>query len=191
MRKRNPESEREGSPSSGEGSERRDDSDSPELSSYERQRLQRIEENKKRMEALGLQKTADCFRKSLRMKKISDEEYNPTPEEDDEPSSSGDDVRDDEFSPSRMKKMKNNRGVQINEDELLIHFFQFDETGKGGITAQDVERLAKSQDFTWSEEEISDMITFFDQDGDGKLTLDEFRKIMIRCDMMLIKGSDF
>ncbi|XP_075476477.1 uncharacterized protein LOC142517871 isoform X2 [Primulina tabacum] len=257
---------------------------------YERERLERIEENKRRMEALGLHKMAKSFMGSVKKahkkhnekkgkKKMvdEDEEYNPTEEE---RSSSGDE--DEEFSGSGKKKGKRSastpkkyrsakkltftsdfvddndlmqaialslqdsagfldvksnclpsganlrdnspstasgaifidsssdkrnenldlqddsqkrkrkkpitRRVQMSEDEVLIHFFQFDETGNEGFFLRDLCRLAAAHDFTWSEKDMADMIHLFDSDGDGKITLDDFRKIVCRCNML--KGSD-
>ncbi|KAK4383880.1 hypothetical protein Sango_2739300 [Sesamum angolense] len=54
--------------------------------------------------------------------------------------------------------------VQMTEDEMLIHFFQFDE------------------------KEMADMIHCFDSDGDGKVSFDDFQNIVGRCKML--KGSD-
>ncbi|KAL0411498.1 UNVERIFIED_CONTAM: hypothetical protein Slati_3739500 [Sesamum latifolium] len=270
------------------------------LSDYEKLRLKRIEENKRRMEALGLRKIATSFMESVQKtpkkkneekgkRKLvdEDEEYNPTQDDEEMSSSAEEDEDDEEFSLSQKKKVKRktstpkkggpiqkptfdsdfvedddalmqllnipmvvlilnpkelsdgqaialslqdsagfldvkssspkNSGahlkkttsskipathttdtagdkrkessciqddsgkrkrkkpgrqitsrVQMTEDEMLIHFFQFDETGKGGITLRDVERLAIAHDFTWSEKEMADMIRCFDSDGDGK-----------------------
>lgn len=44
------------------------------------------------------------------------------------------------------------------------------ESGKGGLTLRDVQRLAAAHDFTWSEREMADMIYCFDSDGDGKVS---------------------
>lgn len=74
--------------------------------------------------------------------------------------------------------------VQMTEDDLILHFFQFDEAGKGAITMRDLRRVAIAHDFTWTDKELADMILCFDGDGDGKLTLDDFRKIAGRCNMM-------
>ncbi|XP_051132531.1 uncharacterized protein LOC127252419 [Andrographis paniculata] len=258
---------------------------------YEKVRLKRIEENKNRMEALGLRRMASSLitsvRESPRMgngrkgkKKIvdedEDEEYDPEQEDDGKSSSAGEDGDDEEFSPSRKKKRKKKvksntsthqkRGlvdkpvngsdfvedddedlmkaialslqdsagvldvkdsqdiatakipdgnkttknrtkeslddsvkkkrrrpvttsrVQMSEDEVLVHFFQFDETGIGNFTVRDLRRLVGAHDFTWSEKEMSDMITCFDSDGDGRINLDDFRKIVSRCNML--KGND-
>ncbi|KAI4354806.1 hypothetical protein L6164_003642 [Bauhinia variegata] len=78
--------------------------------------------------------------------------------------------------------------LQMTEDELILHFFQFDETGKGSLSLRDLQRIAVAHDFTWTDKELADMICCFDGDGDGKLSLDDFRKIAVRCNM--IKGSE-
>ncbi|XP_047980851.1 RNA polymerase II subunit 5-mediating protein homolog isoform X2 [Salvia hispanica] len=247
--------------------------DQEKVSEYEKQRLQRIEANNRRMEALGLRKmainlmgSAPKTQKKSNDKKANnkivdeDEEYNPT-QEDEEISCSEDDDDDNEFSPSNKTKMKKNsttpkkRGpnnldtdfvddddalmqaialslqdtetsgahvlnsvpsendkrkenpsiqdrsrkkgrkpitsrVNMNEDEMLIHFFQFDESGRGSFFLRDVQRLAATHDFTWSEREIADMIYCFDSDGDGKISFDDFRKIVVRCNMLKASEKD-
>ncbi|XP_015583498.1 probable calcium-binding protein CML45 isoform X4 [Ricinus communis] len=87
----------------------------------------------------------------------------------------------------KRKKSLNNR-VQMTEDELVLHFFQFDEEGSGLLTVRDLQRLATAHDFTWTDRELADMIHLFDSDGDGKLNLNDFRKIAGRCNM--IQGSE-
>ncbi|XP_076949185.1 uncharacterized protein LOC143621742 [Bidens hawaiensis] len=251
---------------------------SEKMTEYEKQRLKRIEENKARMKAMGLDKMASAFTSSIPVsqnnnnkkkkkgkKKVGlddddDEEYNPSAaEEESKSSSSG---SDDEYCASRMKKSKPKKStpskkisklsstsnavddedeallkaialslqdsqgfldvknktppqiseanvenperkqsarkddsgkrkrknlfksrVQMTEDELILHFFQFDEAGKGGISLRDVQRVAASHDFTWKDEEMEHMIHFFDGDGDGKLSLEDFTKIVERCNM--------
>lgn len=76
----------------------------------------------------------------------------------------------------------------MTEDELILHFYQFDENWNDGITVRDLERVATAHDFTWTDKELSDMIRCFDSDGDGKLSLEDFRKIAVRCHM--INGCD-
>ncbi|PWA87008.1 calmodulin-related protein [Artemisia annua] len=71
--------------------------------------------------------------------------------------------------------------VQMSEDELILHFFQFD--GKGGINLRDLRRVAASHDFTWNDEEMENMIKFFDSNEDGKLSLEDFTKIVELCNM--------
>ncbi|RAL48974.1 hypothetical protein DM860_001294 [Cuscuta australis] len=258
------------------------------FSPYEKQRLKRIEENRARMEALGLRKIATSLLGSLPkpQNRISgkkgkrkagaeeeDDEYKPSSDGEESVSSSGEDDDDDDdgdrygFSKSVSNKSKNkhsnpkNRAlntqhpresdfmddddalmqaialslqdsaglldvnktpsksdgvhimdeksrvknvnsnavdgkgkrkrkqtirsrVQMTEDEIILHFFHFDEAGKGSIDLRELERVAASHDFLWSEEELRDMIHCFDGDGDGKLSLDDFRKIVLRCNMI-------
>ncbi|KAL1546482.1 hypothetical protein AAHA92_23075 [Salvia divinorum] len=272
-----PESESEDKASSeeetdnGTANEKDTPSGQEKVSEYEKQRLQRIEYNNRRMEALGLRKMAINLMGSVpkTQKKSNDkkgnqkivdedEEYRPA-QEDEEISCSEDD--DNEFSPSKKTKMKKistiskKRGpsnldtdfvddddalmqaialslqdtetsgahvlnsapsdndkrkenpsiqdrsrkkgrkpitsrVNMNEDEMLIHFFQFDESGRGSFSLRDVQRLAATHDFTWSEKEIADMIYCFDSDGDGKISFDDFRKIVVRCNMLKASEKD-
>ncbi|XP_022870315.1 uncharacterized protein LOC111389621 [Olea europaea var. sylvestris] len=303
-------SESQENDSSGEESEKETPRSEEKTSDYELQRLKRIEENKKRMEALGLHRIANsfigsvqkdhkkkCERKGKRKMVDEDEEYKPSEIEEETCSSSEEDGSDDDkFSGSQKGKAKKktstpkkqvpnsdildddaalmqaialslkdsagfldvptsvpshylpmqaialslkdsagfldvptsvpslspgahavdkisshkernsnsqddvekrkrkkmgkpiNSRVQMTLDEMVIHFFHFDEVGKGNITLRDIQRVATAHDFTWSEKEISDMIYCFDSDGDGKLNLDDFRKIVGRCNM--IKDSD-
>lgn len=88
------------------------------LSDYERQRLKRIEENKRRMEALGLHKMANSFmgsvqktpkknndKKGKRKMVDEDDEYNPTQDDQEMSSSEEEDENDEEFSLSKKKKV--------------------------------------------------------------------------------------
>ncbi|KAL2337568.1 hypothetical protein Fmac_012014 [Flemingia macrophylla] len=73
--------------------------------------------------------------------------------------------------------------LQLTEDELIVHFFQLDEAGNGTVNVRDLQRAATAHDFLWTDKELADMIRCFDSDGDGKLSLDDFRKIVVRCNM--------
>ncbi|MED6174019.1 hypothetical protein PIB30_065008 [Stylosanthes scabra] len=77
--------------------------------------------------------------------------------------------------------------LQMTEDELIGHFFQLDEADKGTVSMRDLQRAAIAHDFSWTDKELVDMIRCFDSDGDGRISLDDFRKIVVRCN--LIKGS--
>ncbi|KAJ6400365.1 hypothetical protein OIU84_015919 [Salix udensis] len=68
----------------------------------------------------------------------------------------------------RKRKKSLSSRVQMTEDDLILHFFQFDEAGKGAITKRDLRRVANAHDFTWTDKELADMIHCFDGDGDGK-----------------------
>lgn len=248
---------------------RRNAKDVPE---YEKQRLSRIAENKKRMEALGLAKLATSFLdSSMDLRKIdrkgkrklgeaADEDYKPgndsSSSEDDDSEEEDEDFGSGKVSGSRGMKGKNRgsetkrkvsvkksnnfdgeddddalrqaielslrdsgensdaqvqgpnenvrrknvknqevRGgmkrkglltsrMQMNEDELIMNFYCFDESWKGGITVSDLKRVAAAHDFTWSSIELRDMIDCFDSDGDGKLNLDDFRRLAGRCNMI-------
>ncbi|KAF7847577.1 hypothetical protein BT93_L2823 [Corymbia citriodora subsp. variegata] len=88
-------------------------------------------------------------------------------------------------NPRMLKRKKTfNSRVKMTEDELIMHFFQFDEAGKGGISVHDLAKVADAHDFTWTDEELANMIHCFDSDGDGKLSLDDFSKIVHRCNMI-------
>ncbi|XP_074263163.1 uncharacterized protein LOC141585972 [Silene latifolia] len=94
-----------------------------------------------------------------------------------------DHFQQDNNTNKRKRKLFTSR-VQMTDDDLVIHFCQIDEVGKGGITIRDVERMAATHDFNWTDKELSDMIRCFDSDRDGKLTLDDFRSIVQRCNML-------
>ncbi|KAL4338366.1 hypothetical protein HN51_048533 [Arachis hypogaea] len=74
--------------------------------------------------------------------------------------------------------------LQMTEDELIVHFFQLDEAGKGTVSMRDLQRAAIAHDFSWTDKELVDMIRCFDSDGDGRITLDDFRKIAVRCNLI-------
>ncbi|CAB4300042.1 unnamed protein product [Prunus armeniaca] len=84
----------------------------------------------------------------------------------------------------RKRKKSFASRLQLTEDELVLHFFQFDENCNGGLSLWDLQRVATAHDFMWTDKELADMIRCFDSDGDGKLSLDEFRKIVVRCNMI-------
>eukprot|EP01018_Ginkgo_biloba_P015540 Gb_03412 [translate_table: standard] len=84
----------------------------------------------------------------------------------------------------QRRQTKNINTMQLSEDEVIAFFFFFDETGKGKITVRDLERVARLHDFTWSKQEITDMISIFDKDQDGQLSLDDFQTIVGRCNMI-------
>lgn len=260
-------------------------SSSTMMSEYEKQRLERIAENKARLKAMGLPqmvsslKTSTPIKKNMKKKKgkekvedDDDDEYIPQNEEeqehDESDSSSEQHEHDSDFenaSGSRKRKAKNkslkvksrvtgkkhggtsenvdeeeealmqaialslqdsaeasfcsnktigniskaekkgsiqiqeDKGrkknkksfasrLQMTEDELIVHFFQLDEAGKGTVTIRDLEKAAITHDFAWTDKELVDMIRCFDSDGDGRLSLDDFRKIVVRCN--LIKGPE-
>ncbi|KAH0731125.1 hypothetical protein KY289_002313 [Solanum tuberosum] len=94
----------------------------------------------------------------------------------------------EDVAGKRKRKQQARNRVQMTEDDLIMHFFQFDEAGKGSISFRDLQKMVVSHDFTWSDEDMANMIRCFDSNGDGKLSLDDFRKIVVRCNM--IQGSE-
>ncbi|GJR96139.1 centrin-2-like isoform X1 [Tanacetum coccineum] len=215
---------------------------SKKITEYEKQRLKRIEENKERMKAMGLQKMANLVMASSPISKnkgkkkvgLKDDQYATacaflehikgslingtdavlampqtkvyTSKKYSKLSDNAGYVDDDEAlmkaialslkdspgfldtankTPPQSSDANANSGVksrvQMSEDELILHFFQFD--GKGGINLRDLRRVAASHDFTWKDEEMEHMIQFFDSNEDGKLSLEDFTKIVERCNM--------
>ncbi|KAK9040498.1 hypothetical protein V6N11_015649 [Hibiscus sabdariffa] len=100
------------------------------------------------------------------------------------------DAQDATFTERKGNNARNKRKksftsrTQMTEDEMVVHFFQFDEAGKGGISMRDLRRVAIAHDFMWTDKELGDMIHCFDGDRDGKLNLDDFRKVVSRCNML-------
>ncbi|XP_039121248.1 uncharacterized protein LOC120257988 isoform X1 [Dioscorea cayenensis subsp. rotundata] len=92
-------------------------------------------------------------------------------------------------SAKKKQRKLNSRRVQLTEDELVAFFFSFDEVGKGHISLRDLQRMAIAHDFSWTEMEIALMIHCFDSDKDGKLSLEDFRKIVSRCNMLREPGN--
>lgn len=93
-------------------------------------------------------------------------------------------ITEKEDNTRRRKRKSFSSRVQMTADDLIIHFCQFDEVGKGSITLRDLQRMAAIHDFTWTDKEVADMIRCFDSDKDGKLTLDDFRNIVMRCNLL-------
>ncbi|XP_072957926.1 uncharacterized protein [Typha angustifolia] len=98
--------------------------------------------------------------------------------------------KDNAQEPSARRKTKQRKsGIQLTEDEVLAFFFSFDEVGKGYVTVRDIQRMAVAHDFSWTDSEIANMIHSFNSGGDGKLSLDDFRSIVSRCNMMQELGE--
>lgn len=84
----------------------------------------------------------------------------------------------------QRKQTKSMNTIQLSEDEVLAYFFLFDEAGKGTISVRDLERVARTHDFTWSKQELNEMVSTFDKNCDGKLSLEDFQTIVARCNML-------
>ncbi|KAM3368618.1 hypothetical protein ACQJBY_016865 [Aegilops geniculata] len=88
----------------------------------------------------------------------------------------------------KTKKQVRSR-IQLSEDDVVAIFFSFDEAGKGYIAPWDLEKMANINDFIWTDFELSKMIHCFDSDKDGKISLEEFRTIVSRCNMLQEPGE--
>ncbi|MCO5574745.1 hypothetical protein L7F22_028535 [Adiantum nelumboides] len=77
---------------------------------------------------------------------------------------------------------KRRKGVQeqFTAEEIPAIFAIIDEQGNGKFSVAELERVVRSHDFTWSKQEIADMIDIFDSDKDGQLDLREFQSIFGR-----------
>lgn len=53
---------------------------------------------------------------------------------------------------------------------LLMSHCWCAEAGRGSITKRDLQRVTVAHDFLWTDEELVDMVHFFDSDGDGKVS---------------------
>lgn len=94
-----------------------------------------------------------------------------------------------EVTGRRKRKKLNSSRMQMTEDELLVHFCQFDEAGNGDIGLRDIQRMANTHDFTWTDKEMADMIHCFDSNADGRLSFGDFREIVVRCNMIEKPGN--
>ncbi|GJV75004.1 centrin-2-like isoform X2 [Tanacetum coccineum] len=85
-----------------------------------------------------------------------------------------------------VRKDDSGKRKRKNMYSCIEEYFSFRVTivvGKGGINLRDLRRVAASHDFTWKDEEMEHMIQFFDSNEDGKLSLEDFTKIVERCNM--------
>lgn len=82
------------------------------------------------------------------------------------------------------KRKKGQQEQQFTNDDIAAIFSLIDEQGKGKFSATDLNRVARLHDFTWSKQEISDMIDIFDHNKDGQLDLLEFQDVFGRTGML-------
>ncbi|XP_024392586.1 uncharacterized protein [Physcomitrium patens] len=103
-----------------------------------------------------------------------------------------DDLEDD--APSKPNKGKTKRKTQkmgnkrhYTEEEVDALFPIFDDRGRGRLTVNDLERVSTAHDFTWSTEELLDMIHLFNRNQNGVLDLEDFRNVATRCNLIISK----
>eukprot|EP00850_Spirogloea_muscicola_P006517 SM000031S11526 [mRNA] locus=s31:155768:157269:- [translate_table: standard] len=85
-------------------------------------------------------------------------------------------------APIRAKRRRAAPGSRavapLTEGEVAALFFSFNERASGGISARDIDRVALAHDYCWGDDEVQDMIDFFDGTGSGKLSLEDFHKVV-------------
>lgn len=79
-----------------------------------------------------------------------------------------------EFLGLMVRKMKD---IEI-EDELLETFKVFDKDGNGYITADELRKVILTIGDNVTTDEVEDMIREADKDQDGKLSYEDFMKLM-------------
>ncbi|MCO5556918.1 hypothetical protein L7F22_010473 [Adiantum nelumboides] len=91
-----------------------------------------------------------------------------------------------QVSDKKGSATKRRKGVQeqFTAEEIAAIFSIIDEQGNGKFSVAELERVVRFHDFTWSKQEIADMIDIFDSDKDGQLDLPEFQSIFGRMNML-------
>ncbi|KAI5080617.1 hypothetical protein GOP47_0003800 [Adiantum capillus-veneris] len=82
------------------------------------------------------------------------------------------------------KRRRKGAQGQFTVEEIAAVFAIIDEQGNGKFSVAELERVVRSHDFTWSKQEIADMIDIFDSNKDGQLDLPEFQSIFGRMNML-------
>lgn len=75
---------------------------------------------------------------------------------------------------------RSRRGSRDYSDEsLMITFKEFDVDGSGSIEKDELKAAIMKFDPTTADSTCEEMMNFADQDGDGKITFEEFKKVML------------
>eukprot|EP00927_Polykrikos_kofoidii_P034306 TRINITY_DN29126_c0_g1_i1.p1 TRINITY_DN29126_c0_g1~~TRINITY_DN29126_c0_g1_i1.p1 ORF type:complete len:177 (+),score=30.45 TRINITY_DN29126_c0_g1_i1:86-616(+) len=67
-----------------------------------------------------------------------------------------------------------------SQDSLRRAWRLLDDRRKGSLTAEDLIRVARSFNTELSAEELTDMVSFADTDGNGEVSFDEFYTVLTR-----------
>ncbi|KAG0628102.1 hypothetical protein M758_1G000500 [Ceratodon purpureus] len=86
---------------------------------------------------------------------------------------------------AKRKNQKLNYKRHFTEGEIDALFPFFDERGRGLFTLNDLERVSTIHDFTWTAEELLDMIHLFNRNHNGALDLVDFRNVATRCNLII------
>ncbi|KAH7351548.1 hypothetical protein KP509_19G002400 [Ceratopteris richardii] len=82
------------------------------------------------------------------------------------------------------RKRKKGSQEQFTMDEIASIFAVIDERGNGKFSKIELEGIVRSFDFSWSKQEIADMIDIFDDNKDGQLDICEFQNMFGRLNML-------
>merc|ERR1712188_50846 len=105
--------------------------------------------------------------------------FEPKPGEIEKLIHSVDDDGDGEMDYDDFERMMEQKILNKDQkDDLLKAFSLFDDDKTGKISLQNLKRVAKELGETMTEDELMEVITESDKDGDGELSLDEFLAIM-------------
>jgi calmodulin len=80
-----------------------------------------------------------------------------------------------EFTNMMISKMKDS----ITEDEIREAFLLFDNDGNGFISATELRHVMTSLGETLTDEEVEELMSEADSNGDGQIDYDEFVKLMM------------
>jgi len=106
--------------------------------------------------------------------------YNLTEKEVSEIMGENDNDNDGKLKFEEVLYLVNNRSKEIDtEDELIEAFRLFDKEGKGYIGTEEIKHLLLMLGESMTNEEIEEIITQADLDGDGKVSYQDFAKLML------------
>ena len=106
--------------------------------------------------------------------------YNLTEKEVSEIMGENDNDNDGKLKLEEVLFLVNNRSKEIDtEDELIEAFRLFDKEGKGYIGIDEIKHLLLMLGESMTNEEIEEIITQADLDGDGKVSYQDFAKLML------------
>ncbi|XP_002993071.2 uncharacterized protein LOC9652239 [Selaginella moellendorffii] len=85
---------------------------------------------------------------------------------------------------SKRRKKPAARGsfhLSTKDIDILYHAIV---QGRRGLSLRELQQAASAHNFTWTKQELQDMIRIFDTDQDGMLNLDEFLNMSTRCHIL-------
>merc|ERR1712072_391756 len=105
--------------------------------------------------------------------------FEPKPGEIEKLIHSVDDDGDGEMDYDDFERMMEQKIINKDQkDDLMKAFTLIDDDQTGKISLKNLKRVAKELGETLSEEELIEVITESDKDGDGELSMEEFLAVM-------------